>query len=483
MRRCLFALCCAAASAWAQVPPEFRYTIALATPGSEGLYRAELPLAVYQAAARADLSDLRVFNARGEVVPFAFAGAPDAEAVRQPAAALPIFPVRKAPHGAAAGATANLRAGAFDLQVRQTADGTLVSLHSAPVAGRTAAPVPMEEAAVYLVDASRFRLPIRALTIDWQPGVDARVGSLSVDAGDDLKSWHSVAAAAPLIDLQFNGEKLVQRRIEFAPTAAKYLRLTWNGTPFVITQVLAETNDAASQRRFAAIRVPATPLAPGESAQPVPAAAGTDYYFDLGARAPVERLGVALPQANTVAPARLFARDDPKGQWRFVTQTTLYRLVRDGVEIVSPPIEIATRSDRYWLLRVDQRGGGLGTGTPALEAQWQPRHIVFVARGEAPYVIAYGNREPGIEPAGYVLSSLIPGYERNAEFKLPEARAGAAQSNGPEPSPSIASMFAKGDGKRIALWTILLAGVALLAWMAWRLSRQMGAADAGKKLP
>ncbi len=67
----LFALLAGAhlATAAPPVPADFGYGCALPTTSGAGVFRASLPLAVYEKTLRADLGDMRVFNAAGEMVP------------------------------------------------------------------------------------------------------------------------------------------------------------------------------------------------------------------------------------------------------------------------------------------------------------------------------------------------------------------------------------------------------------------------------
>ena len=62
-------------------------------------------------------------------------------------------------------------------------------------------------------------------------------------------------------------------------------------------------------------------------------------------------------------------------------------------------------------------------------------------------------------------------YERLAEVRLPQATLGEVAS-GPPPT-RFERLAGQVNPRRIALWAILLAGVAALGYMAWRLSKQM----------
>jgi hypothetical protein len=453
MKALVTLLCCfAAAAAAAEQPADFRYTLPLTTQNDGGLHRAEIPLAVYQGAARDDLGDVRVFNARGEKVPFAFAGNLRQEIQTRAPVTLPYFPLYRetAQHVALAGN--------IDLQIRQQADGTLIALKSfGTKQGEQKLP---RKVAAYVVDASREEEPLHAFRIEWTGGA-GQIVKVNVESSDDLKYWQPRIAGAPLMNLEYGGASLVQKRIEFAPCKAKYWRLSWDRATFEIQSLQAEMPESAMQPRFASIVL-----------QGVAGEKTGEYLFDLGATPPVQRAQLLLPQSNTVAPAQIFSRKDGKTAWRAVVAATFYRLNHEGAEVVSPPSSFAPRSDRYWLVRVDQRGGGLGADTPRIEVSWLPRQVVFVARGEGPYALAYG--KANATAADFPVTSLIPGYKSYAEFALPLAQGGTPQVTVGGGSASAAAWLREADWKRIALWSILIGGVAMLAWMAWRLAHQLG---------
>jgi len=72
MNPLIAALLLVPALAGAEQPRDFAYGIPLRTSGQDALQQLEVPRAVYEGVVRADLGDLRVFNAAGEVVPHAF---------------------------------------------------------------------------------------------------------------------------------------------------------------------------------------------------------------------------------------------------------------------------------------------------------------------------------------------------------------------------------------------------------------------------
>lgn len=459
------ALCTTAAGA--QSIESFTHVLSVKQRSGDGLQRVVLPAAVHQGAARADLADLRMFNARGEQVPFAHASAPRATEAAAATHVLPLFPLTVAAPGKGGGDTLNL-------QIRQQKDGTLISLNSRFADGKVTALSAKDrrDLSGYIVDASRVnekagkeeRIFISALVFDWDVTDDTRTGRVRIETSTDLKSWSTLLHDGALVDLEHEGRRLAQKRVEFMPTDARYFRLSWAEKPFLLKSVTAETLRSvvppALSRQMVTPDDKVGGLQPGE------------YAFDLGGRLPVQQVRLVLPEPNTVAPVRIFARNDAATAWRPVASATFYRLNRDGAEIVAPAIRIPMQNERYWKVSLDARAGGLGRGVPQLEVSWQPQSIVFAARGEGPYRMAWGN--PEAASAHLALTALMPGYRPDSEYSLPLAEAGELTRQPVTPPSAITKLARTFTWKQAVLWLVLLAGVAMLGMMAWRLNAQMG---------
>jgi len=248
--------------------------------------------------------------------------------------------------------------------------------------------------------------------------------------------------------------------VPLAGQKAKYLRLSWPGSQpgLVVRKLSAEFSTETNQVARSWIEaVPATSTGkPGE------------FGFDLGANVTVDRLRIELPQPNTVVAVSVASRTDPQGEWRQVTGVMLYRLTRDkGGEITSPDIEIKPLTHRYWLLRVDQRGGGLGSGAPRLSAAYARQQLVFVPRGPGPYQLAVGSAS--VKPGAFPIASLVPGYKEDSLAGIPEVRTGDTRILGGEARLREQKPL---PWRRIALWGALVAAVAALGAMAGSLLRR-----------
>jgi hypothetical protein len=451
MKPLLALLLAPALSLAAEQPQDFAFGLPVEVDGSEALYEVDIPASVYQGVTRADLGDLRVFNADGEPVPFALEPRPPQRAQTPQPVAVQYFPL----YGDQAADLEGLR-----LRVEKSGAGTVVSVKSD--AGKPAAKRPL---LAYLVDVSALKQPYEALELDWRQSSTSYATNVRVEASDDLKNWTAVVAQAPLLRIDHDGQRLEQRTVEFQPRTAKYLRLSWPASakaeaqaaaePLELTRVNVRTgNIALEPERVWREVLPETGEKPGE------------YLYDLGGQFPVERVRFALPQQNTIARVEVLSRADPQRDWQLVTNGVIYRLMQQGHPVSSPDLAVATNTNRYWLVRVDQKGGGLGSGLPRLGAGWVPQKLVFAARGKAPFQIAYGSSK--VQPAAYPIDTVVPGWRSDQPQKL--ARADSL----PERLLGGAAALHRPINYRIfGLWGTLVLGVLLLGWMAWRLSRQM----------
>ena len=420
---------------------EFRSTAPLTLSGKEPLHRLALPFEAYRDAKK-DLADVRVINGRGDEVPMAWGAEEQATKEAARSVDLPVFPITRA-------GTVAQPLGA-EITVRSS-DGTLVAVK--PQSATSATP---PKPVAYVLDASQVTRPLRAVTLDWKSGPGAEVVNIRLEASDDLKSW-SHLVAAPVVRIEAGDRALTQPRIEFPARRVKYVRLGWTGTDFTLTSVRAELEPEVR---------PAPRLqhiVPG-SAAPKPG----EYVYDLGARLPVESVRLVLPEPNSVVSATFYTREDDRSQWVHLTGAAFYRMQREGGEIQSPAAPIGRHAARYWMAKL---AAGSSTGAaPSLEVQWRPAQVVFLAQGEGPFKVAFCNA--AVPAAALPVATLMPGYEALGELKLPEARAGAVVSSATAPPPPDKPAVPV-DWKRIALWSILFGGVAVLGFMAFRLSKQM----------
>ena len=445
-----------AAGAWveAQETPRFAWHLPLATPGEQAFYRVDVPASVYVHVVRADLGDVRVLNGDGAAVPFAFLPQP---ASRGEAAFvdLPLFPLWVDDE------RRNL--GDLALSVRRDANGTTVDVRT-----RDGGTVHPKRLAGYLVDAGERNDAFAALRLTpaATASVDARV---RVDGSDDLATWRPLASGAPLLALEYRGQRLARDRVALSGAPARYLRIT-----FAPSTAVPELASARGEEAARAVDAPRQWR--DAEGMAVDKDHPGDYVFDVGGMFPVDRVTVTLPEINTVAPAQVLTRNEVRGDareqeaWRLAGTTVFYRLRRDGGETSNPPLAIPPTPRRHWKIHIDAHAGGIGDKPPKLSVGWLPHTLVFAARGSGPFVLAYGSAQAA--PGALPIVTLVPGYdERTSAATFGVATPGA------NPAPAAEDALRQPvNVKRWLLWGTLGFATLALAWMAIRLSRQMGSA-------
>lgn len=455
MNRSIFMMCALLGLAWPASaadplrPADFAYGIAIETAGEAPFHEFAVPQAVYGSVTRADLGDLRVFNARDEVVPHALRRPEPAKAAGE-WVALTLFPVR-----------CNIERSPNELTLRvdRNKAGSIVRVRTTEGAAANA-PV-----GLYIVETRTAEKPIRALELDWKDsGGEGFAGRLAVDTSDDLQSWRTVVNEAPVLRLRHAGESLDRRQVALGALKTKYLRLRWIDAPAtapVLSRLRAEylADAAPPERQWLAL----TPAAAGEKRG--------EFLYTLTGKMPVDRVRIRLPQANAVATAELHARAEKGDAWQRRTGGLVYRVNKGGTDVVQDDFTVHSgAAAREWRLTLSQKDGGLGDAPPVVEVGWLPQTLVFSARGAGPYRLAYG--KAGLVPGDASIERLLA-EKRDGEPKfvaLP-ARLGAQEALGGEQRLSLA--LADRSWRTWILWAVLGAGVLLLGWMAARLARQM----------
>jgi hypothetical protein len=440
------------AAAAEPAPNDFAFGCPVIAPEPAAGYRVALPIDVYRNSVRADLGDVRVFNGKGEVVPYALRR-PQLDSVQKMTPrTLPLFPLTS---------TANASLDAIRVTI-ESGRGA-VNVETRDAGSKQAAIVS------YIVDARSIERPLAALAFEWPSDAAEFAGRLRVEATDNLSDWRTVLAGAAVANLGTQADRLVERRVEFTPLKAKYWRLTWvdGQAPFRLTSVQGEPSENVVELARESLTLSAATDAkqPGE------------FSFDTGAQLPVDRVKLELPEVNSIVQAEISSRATATVPWHYVARRGFYRLNGRSGEIASGWVSVPYNGDRYWQVKIDSKTGGLGAQPPKLTLGWIPHELMFIARGGGPFQVAYGSVDA--QPAEAAVESILPAIATpNAGTSLvkiatatlgPEVTLGGAARRLAPPPPY--------PWKTIVLWAALGLGVIVLGFMAARLSRETKRSD------
>lgn len=431
-------------------PTDFAYGMSIVTDGTAPLYELTVPRELYQTVTRADLGDVRVFNAAGESVPHALR-ASQAGTAPVMRANVPWYPL---PAGA------ERTADDLSLTIERNHDGSIVNVKTGPGAK------PVEQATTYVLDTTAFTSPLRALEFDWRDDGNTNVvARLRLEHSDDLQHWRALGEHQ-IARLTHDGRTLAQCRIEFAPVKAKYLRLSWldPAARLDLTRIDGELvgNAVAPAREW----LPAT-VRPGDQAG--------EYALELPGHMPIDRVRLVLPPGNALFDVELLAPGTPAESWRPRASGLVYRFETPNGVVTNTELALAHGTASQWRLKLRRMENAAMADGPRVEFGWVPQQLVFVAQGAGPFQLAYGSAH--VAPVGYTVDQLLSPFRAQAKpVEIPRAQLQAARAlTGPEALrvPTVLPW------KQWLLWSVLVVGVILLGLMAWKLFRQMN--DPGRQ--
>jgi len=427
----------------------------------EGLQSLALPWPVLQASRSPGLADVRLFNAQGQVLPMAWARElPAREQERR--VSVPRFAWPE-PASAAPGAGLQLQLDAQGMVLQlQTSDGRQPAV---PGAARR-----------WLLDLSALPAEVetlRQIRLDWPHRPAGLSSSVLIETSMDGRAWQA------LQDQPRAAQRLLQLPAS-EPTAPSLKTLDWPAgmalPRYLRLQFEQPLALQASELLLLRRQAPAD-LQQALQFQPEPATQTTApaaWQLDLQARIAPRALALQLPAGNHLLPLRLEQRDAPEQPWRTVSRFVAWRMQRDGLDASSPTQALPQApAARYWRLAAEGPAAALQGQALNVQWHWQAPRLVFLAPTQpAQLQLAVGRAKA--QAGSLPLASLMPGYREGDEFKLAQAQLGPLSAQ-PEPGwqEQLLSAPDPETRQRWLLWAVLIAAVAGLGVLAWRLVRQL----------
>jgi hypothetical protein len=447
----------AAAGSFAQpvAPSAFAWRAPLELPAGTSVARASLPPDAMLRLQSRDARDLRVFNAAGEGVPFAFLPVPAAQAA-PPAVTrgYPALPL-KTPAPAAGQSQGTV-------QVRIEDDGrqrsVLVQLDGGAQSGdRT------PNAALFATRDEKQVLKALKVQATLPPNTPVQV---RVSSSPDLAQWTQLPVRGRLYRFEGDGAP-ANDTLEFdSPVRLqnRYLRLD------------ADAQAGVAIEAVTGVVAPAVPTPPKLRAALAPAKPADKGALEIetGFLTPLAAIGLTTGRPNTLLPVRILGRNDAAQPWLPLAHTVVYRLGSGAGEATNPPVAL-NRASARWLRIESSSGVDLAAQQIQAQAEFDPIQIVFVASGTAPFELALGGA--GIRPAAVAPDAIASALGERKPQELPEARVGTAQRTEPRAPTILGIAVPSAPGKPALLWAVLIAGVLVLGGVAWSLLRQLKGAE------
>lgn len=432
------------AAAWPTQAP-------ISVPAGAAYFKLTLPYAAHTRAAFDDLHDVRIFNAAGESVPYAWAANTQQAEIQSQIIKGKVYPFPYAEPPQRSTVRVTLGADTHAVEIDEDKN--------------TTAP---QGISGHVVDLGKKITHLSSLKLDWpvQNARDTGLFVLDVSASNDLRNWDDVVRDAQILVLTQAGVQIRQTELALPDVNARYLWLHWrNVAPH------------SAQLAVAVTAQPTTYIPPSLQWSPV-YAPGTmrvdrgEYDFALPTTVTPQRVRLSLPEGNVVLPVTLWARRAPNAPWGEVGNRVVYRLSVAGKSWTQTEFDLDPSPTRQLRIQVDTRSGGWGKTPPTLSLAIQPQALIALARGPAPFSLRLGNAKA--TATDLPVETLIPGYGGNAAPPIVNGHLGAFTSHAAIVTPPAHEKIWGGlTAKRWGLWAMLGLGVLMLAWMALSVIRQL----------
>lgn len=417
--------------------------------GSESpLYRFSLDTHVYRHVANERLLDLRIFNHQKERVPLRIKTAQVPKFKKFQAQKLPIFPLFVTRDSAPGDLTLNLKSNSTETNFSLTISGSKD---------------PSVELSGFIVDLGEEAKTPERLKVTLNGGRQEYRLAAKVAYSNDLSSWQDLLSGVALVKMAFNGQHLERNRIDLPPFSGRYLRISFQ-TPYKgafradITGFYPITPFIPKRRRT---------IVKGRrtSAQPLIFNYDSEGYF------PTDRIQLQLPHSNSLIKARLSTRSNPESPWNYRKTVIFYHLRVDGAKLENAPIVLQTTQDRFFRLEILAGSLSAGSKSPDLVLMWHPHECAFVASGDPPFMLAYGNADLRSEPQ--VVDDLLEAISQKHQKRY----MGFSRLDYPQVLGGDERLKSTVDSKegrlRVILWAVLCISVLGLALMAYQLYCRM----------
>jgi hypothetical protein len=430
-----------------------------------------LPREVYRGA-RADLSDLAVFNREGEPLAWALRKVPRAKELHRTTRNVPLFPLR---------GPSDLPASGMALHLERSSDGAVVGVRM-----KGAGDEPKDDKLLaYVLHTGAPDHDITALRFELGEASGSALSHVRIEASDDLSHWRLLRADQAIGRLEHAGHQISLTRLAEIRTRAPFLRISWSGElPFAITKVDVEHEELSAEPELE------TPLI---TLGPVPLVDGS-YRLDLGGSFPLRSLTPHFAGKDVLFAATLSVGDEwPPARQVFGGQ--LYQLSHEGADLRSDAIALVearvSAREQNIEARVSAREQNVELRArylrlkPLAEASaprepvrfavaYAPEQLLFVPRGQGPYLLAYGSHH--LHPAPFDAERLTAflSSEQRARLPLASAHGLSVRTLGGEAARTAPK--APLPMRTWLLWAVLVAGAALLIGLSLRLLRKTGGA-------
>lgn len=434
-------------------------------------FQLDIPTSIYPGSLHPDLHDVRVRNADGDLLSFAWADT-ETSSAKLESKTVNAFPLKDIQSNSVS-------------SFRQNADGSLTALSQVKITRQN--PVP-----AWIIDVSKIKGKLLQARFSINDQVDGMFG-FTLESSNDLKNWQSLGSEQ-LVQLRHQGSVLQNLGIRLHHVSAQYLRLRWNNPAD------APWLDNVSIESQQEVYTP--PVLQWSKPIPVKTCAANYCEYSIPDNRPIDSLRLLVSEPNallhitvlaqmttTTAPVSSYHhRHSPLyplhvlrhqkrntevqvDQQVWLNDSLVYKINLPNGEVKSRDLLMDGASYKTLRLQTDNPYSKLGKTLPEIQIASLPRRLVFLARGKPPYQLEWGMENK--EGAAIPLTTLIPKMDLSKPVQADIASVEIADYVAPQAATKPAVEKTPTKEHKPWLWAALGVGLLLLGGMVWSLLKSM----------
>lgn len=419
------------------------------------LREVALPINILEQIQRRDFGDMRVFNAQGQEVPYQLQQVTTNSQVIE--RGLSFYPFSREQ----ASNPVDIRIQVQQDSNMQTKNVKIITLQTIFPQDEQQKPQTDDEYQ-YIAENKNTTQFLCGLKLNWNQPKANMVLQIKIEGSSNLQNWSTLKTSANLSMFKFAGSSLIHSRVSIACNKYKYLRLTWFKPEPGLKLNRIWASYQTKEEKVLQQKIIGKPDLGDDG----------NWYFTAPTIAPVTQLELVPPTDGLLYRGRLFSRPDDTSQWQLQHSISQYQLKISDTRLTSTPLALNFNNDVYWKIEIDSSKQLSNDQLPDIRFGWPQQKLIFLAQGEAPFTLAYGNKE--IEPGNnHGISDLINAMRAAGEMP-DKVTLGKIINNTniaelePEAEPEKTTQWGV-----IGLWFLLIFGTAVLGYMAYRLYQQM----------
>lgn len=426
-------------------PQDYAWGMHLESEGASPFWQITLPSQVYEQTVWPDLRDIRVFNSKGEAVPFALTPQRQPQRAPQPVAlkvfSLDIKHIKQE--------------GQNSLTVKMPG-GTEVHLAGDDVTRIS------QSFLLTLPDGQTTALPVALLRLNWTKPAQNWQAKVDLFYSDNLKEWYQLSEDSPLMDLTSGSDQLKLNTLPSSVTLSergyRYLLMTVSDAPQPLTLQSVEALAPADDYSNAYVYLPAHKESGGAS----------EAVYRWASPQPLAGLAINPGSESAVLPVEIDYRQRAEDPWRPLAKTVLYRIN----DAQSEPMLL--NGELVQAIRVKGINASWGNTPPEVQGLRASQALVFIPQGTGPFMLAWGNK--AAKPRAMALDMVIPEKLRGQYTldSLPVAtEADIITLGGEARLTAVDSAERRSQWMTMLIWGVLVIGVLALLGVAYRLWREV----------